>query len=399
MGELALGRELVQAAREVGPSGTLDILLLATAVYLGLAWLRRSRATAAFRGVLVLAAVYLLARQLNLALTAWALEAFFLLLLVAAVVIFRDELRHAVEQLASWRARLRPGAPSAQPADALTALLARTLEDLARSRVGALLVLEGQMAIDGHLEGGVSLDGLPSEPLLHSLFDPHSIGHDGAAVIKAGRLVRFAVHLPLSTNFDELGHRGTRHAAALGLAERTDALCLVSSEERGVVSIAHQGTLRAVEGAELRRVVGDFLRPSKPRPRRWQGVLREAPTVLSALLVAVALWFVLVHGATVTQRTFKIPVQYAELDPQKRVVAIQPPSVTLTFTGTRRDFYFVGPANVKLVVPLGDAKAGSKVVAISPFDVSFPAALTLKTIEPSHLVLRIAPQATADTPR
>jgi hypothetical protein len=99
-----------------------------------------------------------------------------------------------------------------------------------------------------------------------------------------------------------------------------------------------------------------------------------------------------VHGATVTQRTFQIPVQYAELDPDKRVVAIQPANVTLTFTGTRRDFYFLSSANVKLVVPLGDAKPGSRVVSISPFDVSFPASLTLKTIEPSHVVLRVAPQ-------
>jgi diadenylate cyclase len=386
MPEVRIAKQALALAREVGVAGAIDIALFSVIVYLGLAWLRRSRTAAAVRGALVLAGLYLVARQLNLALTSAALEAFFAVLLVASIVIFRDELRAAVERVASWsRARARASASRTDEHASFARTLARTLEDFAAHNTGALLVLEGRVSTDGHLQGGVSLDGVPSEPLLHSIFDPHSLGHDGAAVVRAGRLARFGCHLPLSTNFELLGHRGTRHAAALGLAERSDALCLVVSEERGCVSVAREGKLREIDDVDqLSNEIALFLGQSAAQRRPWPRVLgRETPYALASVGIALLLWLVLVHGSTVTQRTFVIAVQYSDLEPE----------VTMTFSGTRRDFYFLGPGNVKLVVPLSEARTGNRVVTISPFDVSFPASLTLKTIEPSHVVLRIAPKS------
>jgi diadenylate cyclase len=395
MPEQRMALRLLEFGREIGVTGAIDIALFSVVVYLALAWLRRSRTAAAVRGALVLGGVYLAARQLNLALTSAALEAFFVVLLVASIVIFRDELRAAVERVASWSRARALATPARDEEHASVArLMARTLSELATDHTGALLVLEGRVSLQGHLEGGTPLDGLVSEPLLHSLFDPHSIGHDGAAVVRAGRITCFGCHLPLSTNFELLGHRGTRHAAALGLAERTDALCLVVSEERGRVSVARDGKLRELgDAAQIAAEIVAFAGQAAPRRRPWiRRLSRELPHALASIGIAVLLWLVLVHGSTVTQRTLVIPVQYADLDPEEQVAAIQPAQVSMTFAGTRRDFYFLSPANVKLVVPLADAKPGSRVVSISPLDVSFPADLTLKTIEPSHVVLRIAPK-------
>ena len=395
MPEQRIPQRLLEFGREIGVTGAIDIALFSIVVYLALAWLRRSRTAAAVRGAIVLGGVYLVARQFNLALTSAALEAFFVLLLVASIVIFRDELRAAVERVASWSPGRKLAAPTPdEERRSLARLLAQTLSDLAAHKTGALLVLEGRVSLEGHLEGGTPLDGLASEPLLHSIFDPHSIGHDGATVMRGGRILRFGCHLPLSTNFDLLGHRGTRHAAALGLSEQTDALCLVVSEERGLVSVARNGKLRELEdAARLVDQIVEFFGNATPRRRRLPKRFgRELPHAVASIGIAVLLWLVLVHGSTVTQRTLVIPVQYADLDPEQQVAGIQPPQVSMTFAGPRRDFYFVGPANVKLVVPLADAKPGSRVVSISPLDVSFPADLTLKTIEPSHVVLRIAPK-------
>lgn len=384
--------------RQVGVTGAIDIAIVTVIVYGILVWLRRSRTGSVLRGVLIIGGVYLVARQFNLVLTSSALEAFFAILLVAAIVIFRNELRRAVEQIANFSRRrtlrLRRKTQSPPP-DRLEQVLVHTLTDLAKRRIGALVVVEGDESLEPHLDGGTDLDGEPSEPLLQSLFDTHSIGHDGAVVVSGGRLRRFAAHLPLSTNFQALGHRGTRHAAALGLAELTDALCLVVSEERGEISIAHEGQLTSAVGseelaAEIHRFVGRRV-PRKRSPGR--AIKREAPALLAALSISVLLWFVLVHGSTVTQRTLTVPVEYVDLPADRVVAGIKPTKVTVTFAGPRREFYFLNSAAVQLVLPLGQARVGTRVVPLSASDLSYPAGLTVKSIEPSHLALHLSPRA------
>lgn len=393
-----LKHELLELGREVGVAGAVDIALFAAIVYGGLAWLHRTRTSAALRGALILGAVYLLARGFGLALTSSALEAFFAVLLVAGIVIFRNELRLAVEQLASWSRRPHGGPSSARErASSLGDELSRALGELAKRKIGALVVLEGKMPVDGQLEGGTALDGVPSEPLLASIFDPHSAGHDGAVLIRAGRIARFGCHLPLSSNFAELGARGTRHAAALGLAERCDALCLVVSEERGELSIARHGRLRTLGSPaqmhpELDTFLGVHGGSSAPKGKRWR---RETWSALAAIAIAAALWLIVVHGSLVTQRTFTVPVQLTDVPEELQVVATQPSNVTLTFAGTRRDLTLLGSGAVKLMLPLADAKAGGKVVTITALDVTFPPSLTLKAIEPSHVIIRLAARPAA----
>ena len=144
--------------------------------------------------------------------------------------------------------------------------LARTLGDLARARTGALVVIRGKDAIARHLDGGEDVEGRLSEPLLKSIFDPHSIGHDGAVVIDGHLIDKLGCHLPLSKNLEKLPRSGTRHAAALGLSERSDALCLVVSEERGTISVARRGNLQVVATpADLLEVLAAFYDEIAPR--------------------------------------------------------------------------------------------------------------------------------------
>src|SRR6185437_5267675 len=99
--------------------------------------------------------------------------------------------------------------------------------------------------------GGIELDGKLSAPVLTSIFDPHSPGHDGAVVLEGDRIRRFATHLPLSANFQQLGRTGTRHSAALGLSEVTDALSIVVSEEQGTIAVARNGRLTRIADAPM----------------------------------------------------------------------------------------------------------------------------------------------------
>jgi DNA integrity scanning protein DisA with diadenylate cyclase activity len=179
--------------------------------------------------------------------------------------------------------------------------LVRTVDDLAKEKTGALIVIRGNDPLERHMNGGIPLDGQLSEPLLRSIFDSHSPGHDGAVLIEQNRVTRFAVHLPLSKDLQQLAHVGTRHSAALGLAELADALCLVVSEERGTVSTAENGRLRKMDTLqELGAVIQRFLETKfPPEPQKAipiQFFRRNWLAKLFSIILAVGFWYILCPG-------------------------------------------------------------------------------------------------------
>jgi uncharacterized protein (TIGR00159 family) len=233
---------VIETLLSIRLSELVDLAAAWIMVWAGISWLRTTPARLALAGLGILVAVYLLARQLDLVLTTWILQSFTAVAVLVAVVVFQQDLRRLFEQIAAlgFGRRLLPAG-----SDAVDTLV-RAIASLAERRHGALIVIPGREPVEGHVAGGLPLDAQITEPLLLSIFDPHSPGHDGALVVAGDRATRFAVHLPLSTDRAQLGQRGTRHAAALGLAEQTDALCIAVSEERGTVSVAEAGRLRTL---------------------------------------------------------------------------------------------------------------------------------------------------------
>lgn len=390
-----LSAALLDAVHEVGLTGAVDILLMSVLVYLGLAWLKRSQATGILQGVLILGLLYLVGRQFNLFLTTVVLEAFFAVLLVALVVIFRDQLRRSFEGVARWGFGARTWRRKAVTAAPRVAeMLARALGDLAKARIGALVVLGGEEALDAHISEGVLLNGRLSEALLKSLFDPHSDGHDGAALIEDGLITRFGCHLPLSTSVGRFGHRGTRHAAALGLSERTDAMCVVVSEERGTISVAKDGELHTLRQPEevvdlLKEFTGETPRPRQPFTHL---ITKHYGLKMAALAISCLLWVVLVHGAKQTIRRFAVPIEPSGVPQGQQVASITPAEVTVTLAGARRDFYLFRRRSVRLTLRLSDLRAGVNQRAIRATDVEFPRALTLRDIRPADIAISIQPR-------
>jgi uncharacterized protein (TIGR00159 family) len=370
--------------REVGVDGAVDIALMSALLYAALAWLRSSRIRGLLRGAVVLGGVYLLARLFNLQLTATALESLFVLALVAAVVTYRDEIRRFIESVAALRRRgkRRPAASS------IAADLARTLFDLGHERIGALVVLEGSDSIEAFCEGGTALDAEISDRILKSIFHPRSPGHDGAVSIRNGRLTRFACHLPLSSNHDVLAGRGTRHAAALGIAERTDALAVAVSEERGSVTVARDGRLAEVKDVDaLTAELEAYARGATVAPA--DAPRRRLLTLLAAVAMSAVLWEVLVHGSRPTQRTFTVPVTPVDVAPDRVVTAIVPPEVRVTIAGASNEFYFLGAKGVRVVRSLRDVAVGTTRLPLGAEDVTVPRGLTVRSIEPAAVQVRI----------
>jgi uncharacterized protein (TIGR00159 family) len=380
----------------------LDILVVATLVYMAVVWIRRTQAGFVAIGLFVLAGLYVLAEALDLQLTTAIFRSVFAVSLVLIVVLFQEELRQLFERLGVWsvRRRRRQAAARSLPADVLVEALA----DLARQHRGALIVLPGIQPLARHVRGGIPLDGLVSVPLLQSLFDPHSSGHDGAAILEGERVARFAAHLPLSTNFQALKGVGTRHSAALGLAELTDALCLVVSEERGAISVARDAQLRRLATpGELSAEIAHFLRETRPardeRPSFWRQLVREHWAEKAASLVFVTtLWLTVVPGARPLERSFQVPVEVVNLPPGVAVEEVTPAAVGITLSGLRRDFYFFAPRFLRVTIDATLASQGRRTFQVLGRHVRYPQSLRLEDIEPDEVKISVRKGAQASEP-
>jgi len=383
--------------REIGFTGLCDITIVTLVIYTFLAALKRTRRSGLiFTGIVIVGAVYLVARKLDLLLTVALLQGFFTVILVALVVIFQEDLRYFFERVGVWwlQRRLPLYKRKTPRMDRREVeILARTLSDLARAKIGALIVLRGKDPIARHLDGGEEVKGLVSEPLLKSIFDPHSIGHDGAVVLDGHLIDKLGCHLPLSTNFEKLPRSGTRHAAALGLSERSDALCLVVSEERGTISVARHGDIwTASTTAELVDVLEAFYKETAPQPEMgsWTGFFhRNYREKAVSFVLAVALWIVVGYSAQGVQRTFEVPVNYGPLPSILTVASIVPDKVRVTFSGQRKTFAFLRVDDIKLVLQLWDARKGKHRFPITSRDLSYPSGLELEEIQPRQVLLDI----------
>ncbi len=389
--------ELFEFIRTIRVSEVLDVVVMFLIIYSVLVWFKRTRAAFVVTGMLITGAAYLIARQLELSLTTTVFQGFFAIILVASVIIFQEEIKHFFEQVASRSAlrRLKIRRPVEIQRSEIETLI-RTLHAFAQDRIGALIVIRGHDPILRHIEGGQDLNGDMSEPLLRSVFDPHSIGHDGAVIVEEGRILQFSCHLPLSKNLDKLHRGGTRHAAALGLSELTDALCLVVSEERGTISVARRGEILETNTVdELTVLLEQFYQQVYPTNTRqplksfFRKNYREKAV---ALFATVLLWFLFVQGSKIEYRSYRIPVQYSNTPSTLLVTEIDPQEVEIVFSGSQRTFYLVNSTEIKLTVKLFGAHEGIQQKTLSRVNVTFPEGLTLENIDPKEVAVRLVAQ-------
>jgi diadenylate cyclase len=256
----------------------IDILVVASIIY-WLLWVAQgTRATQLIRGIVtLLAVVFFVGTTLQLTALNWVLGQTWPVLLISLPVIFQPEIRRALEQLgqtSSWLPMLRPGVD--ELAGRNVDELVKAAAQLARHRYGALIVLERETGLQDYVERGVPIDGLLTRQLLINLFYPNSPLHDGAAVVRDGRIVAASVVLPLSDNTAATSQLGTRHRAALGISEQSDAIAVVISEETGQISIAENGRLqRNLDAERLEAQLRSLLNleaPARDRGNILQGV-------------------------------------------------------------------------------------------------------------------------------
>ncbi|MBI5138314.1 MAG: DNA integrity scanning protein DisA nucleotide-binding domain protein [Candidatus Vogelbacteria bacterium] len=280
----------------LGFSTVIDIAIVAFLLYSALILLRRTHSIVVFRGILALFVVYLIATYFNLLLTHALFQFFFSFFIIIFVVVFQREMRRFFEEFSISIKNIfideRPSLDK-RVADEISG----AIEEMAQKRRGALIVMPGKQEIERHLEGGYYLNGEISKPLVLSIFDPSSPGHDGALIVTGDQISRFAAQLPLAMK--PIKERGTRHRAALGLSERTDSLNIVVSEERGTVSVAHFGKMNELKNAsDIGQEIEKFYRDvfGKHDDSYIVSIFKDNwKEKLLSIALAILLWFVLVH--------------------------------------------------------------------------------------------------------
>jgi uncharacterized protein (TIGR00159 family) len=247
----------------------LDILVVSLIIY-WLLWVAQgTRALHLIRGIVTLFAfLFLLGWVLELDTLNWLLRNIWPGLVFAIPVIFQPELRRAFEQLGhtgSWLKSPFPGQEE-MGTDFAVDEIVRAAVQLSRLRYGALVVIERETGLQDFVNNGVALDAAISRQLLINIFFPNSPLHDAAVIIRGDRILAASVVLPLTDNISASSQLGTRHRAAIGVTEETDALAVVVSEETGQMSVAHSGRLiRNLDQDRLRRVLRTLLRLDRPK--------------------------------------------------------------------------------------------------------------------------------------
>ncbi len=236
----------------------LEIIIIAFLVYQLMVWIKNTKAWMLLKGIIVLGTFILIAAILRMNTILWIAEKSISVLATAAIVVFQPELRRALEKLGQkdfWSSVMpfdrntSEGRFSEQTVDAIVA----ACYDMGKVRTGALIVVERDIRLTEYQHTGIELDSIVSRQLLINIFEHNTPLHDGAVIIRGDRIVAATCYLPLSDNMQLSKELGTRHRAAVGMSEVSDALVIVVSEETGRVSFATGGHLtRAVPQEQLR---------------------------------------------------------------------------------------------------------------------------------------------------
>ncbi|MFH0763921.1 MAG: diadenylate cyclase [Candidatus Omnitrophota bacterium] len=366
-----------------------DVGIIAVFIYLILVWLKKARARFIFIGMIMMGVLYILARAFGFYLTTVALQTFFAVALIMIAIIFQDDLRHFFERIAIFGVARRHR--TARPFTQNIEILSSALANLSRKRMGALIVVRGTDPLDRHLEAGVVLDAVISQVLIESIFDRHVPSHDGAVIIDAGRITKLGCHLPLSTNIMEVGRLGTRHAAALGITERADALALVVSEEGGGISVAEEGRIRPLaDVAQLNNRLQDFYHKKFPE-KKSVGLKRflteHYPEKILAVLIACGLWAAFGHRTENVRRDFVVPIEYRNLAANRIINEPKAKEVAVTLSGTEQKFNLLKPNELKISLDMSGIKDGENKITFSNDLVRNSSGFSVVNIDPGRIIL------------
>ena len=370
-----------------------DILFLTIVVYQLYVWFRESRALRVIIGLVALGGIYSIAKLWGLFLTTWVFQILWQVLLILLLILFQAEIRQVLEKVSPMRyLRSRRRAFKKTFSKALSQLLF----ELAADRTGALIVLTRNDNPSEFIHAGQSIMALPDPALIKSIFNRYAPAHDGAVIITQERITQMGCILPLSDDENLPDKYGTRHRAALGLSELTDAVCLVVSEERSEVATVVEGKIvtwqdSAALANYLSEVVGGpELRVSGLKEYCKGAFVENWRTKLSALALVTIAWLVLASQQE-ADVTLTVPVQHVRIPSQLVIGQGSTPTVDLTLSGRRTTIRTLKDQDVQVRVDVNDISSGRHLVKLSAKNIYLPFGVKIDRVAPQKIMVDLWP--------
>ncbi|MCP4721278.1 MAG: DisA protein [Desulfobacteraceae bacterium] len=343
------------------------------------------RGTNVIRALLVICVLWTISQtavSLGLIITNWAMQGIITVAALIVIIVFRNEISGVLK--AKNLKSLLWGIPRHQFNTPLNVIVESAYE-LARKKIGALIVLPLKQGLDNVVQGGIPIKGRLSQEMLVSIFWPDNPLHDGAALIQGKRITSAGVILPLSKREDLPSFFGTRHRAASGLTELTDALVIVVSEERGEITLFKGNTPHIIHnrlalGKLLQKYAGDDSAP--------KGIQRQTIELLAAGLISLlcftGIWLSFSKGME-TLATKEVPVEFINPDQKMEIISSSASNVKLLISGARPLINAIKPEQINIKLNLSQSVVGMNKLSITRKNILLPPGIRLKKIEPQEL--------------
>ena len=367
-----------------------DIVDIGLVSYILLRFYVLFRGTNAFRvliGMTVLWFFQQVAVSLGLIVTSWVVQGVVALGAFIIIVVFRNEIRNVL-----LARNLKSILWDFSSKTVITAIetIVQSVHEMAQQKCGALLVFPGKEDLEEVVQGGIPWKGAISKEMILSIFWPDNPVHDGAAVIQGNQINQVAVILPVSRSDDLPSYYGTRHRAALGLAEATDALVILVSEERGDVVVARDSQLKTVkQKRRLEQVLQEHMGVAvkKGRESRKEKLAFIAAALFSVIFTT-GVWFSISRGVD-TLVTLQVPLEYTKRDLAMEIVNTSINTVNLELEGSGALIKSIRPDQVQVRLDLSKSKAGPNTFTITRKTISLPPGVVLKGVTPSVVAVEL----------
>jgi uncharacterized protein (TIGR00159 family) len=347
------------------------------------------RGTNVIRMIMAIAMLWILERTavyMGLIVTSWAIQGIIAAAALIVIIVFRNEIA-SVLQTRNFKSFFW-GIPQRQiqtPVD----IIVEGVYELARRKLGALIVLPLKKGVETVVQSGIPWKGKLSREMLLSIFWHGTPVHDGAAIIQGDRIVEVSAILPLSKRTDLPSYFGTRHRAAIGLAEQSDALVIVVSEERGRVTVfKDDAAINIDNNIELHRVLQEHAGEATAASGLKKQALELGVAAMICLAGITGIWFSFARGLE-SLATLKVPVEFMNRAPEMEIFSASASSVSLQVSGSGRLIKTIRPDQVKIKLDLANAVAGKNQIPVSRESIALPPGIQLKQVDPQTLEVNL----------
>ncbi len=375
----------------IGVPDILDICFITFVAYYLYKGFSGTKAFKALIGIVLLSGIYLLAETWGLFLTTWVFQILWQVFVILLIILFQKEIRQMLERLNPLKKiGYRQGNGSENWVDAFS----EWVFDAARRKMGAIIVFERRELIFDLITKGVAVEGDPVPEILNSIFIKESPLHDGACLISNGKILKASCFLPLTGQENLPKKWGTRHRAALGLTEQSDACVLIISEERGEVSIALGQEIKKIENKDhLVRRITDLVLLSKESGHNHVmdkiklRVIRRFGLKLAVFVFVFVLWLVLA-GQQNFEKRVELPLMLKNIPPGLELSQPMDSTLSVTCRGLRKDVSLLTKNNITASLDLYSAQPGTRSYPITSGALNLPnGRINIVNIRPARIEL------------